>query len=131
MSSLQVLDALQFLHHRGIVHLNIQPDNVIMNSRRRFDVKLIDFGQAHTITSADGQKVERTGSTEFMGQFLDTIYTHKIESALHFKRSCIEEDIFGGVTALLLSKKIMIILWRIFALEQKMYVCSRTYFTLY
>ena len=70
VSFLQVLDALQFLHHRGIVHLNIKPDNVVMNSRRRFDVKLIDFGQAHTITSAEGQKVDKTGSTEFMGQFL-------------------------------------------------------------
>jgi len=61
----QVLDALQFLHHRGIVHLNIQPDNVIMTSRRRFDVKLIDFGQANKITNFDGERVERLGSGEF------------------------------------------------------------------
>lgn len=62
----QVLDALQFLHHRGIVHLNIQPDNVIMQSRRRFDIKLVDFGQAQKITSVEGEKVSRVGTAEFM-----------------------------------------------------------------
>lgn len=62
----QVLDALQFLHHRGIVHLNLQPDNVIMVSRRRFDIKLIDFGRARKITSYDGEKVDRLGTAEFM-----------------------------------------------------------------
>jgi len=61
----QVLDALQFLHHRGIVHLNIQPDNIIMTSRRRFDVKLIDFGQANKITTVDGEKVDRLGTAEY------------------------------------------------------------------
>ena len=30
-----VLDAVQFLHHRGIVHLNIAPDNVIMGQTDR------------------------------------------------------------------------------------------------
>lgn len=64
---LQVLDALQFLHHHGMVHLNIQPDNVIMQSRRRFDVKLVDFGQAHKVTTPDGVKVSRIGTAEFMG----------------------------------------------------------------
>jgi len=65
---LQVLDAVQFLHHRGIVHLSIQPDNVIMQSRRRFDVKLVDFGRAHRIITVDGVPVDRVGSAEFMGK---------------------------------------------------------------
>jgi len=65
-----VLDAVQFLHHRGIVHLSILPDNVIMQSRRRFDVKLVDFGLAQKITTIDGVPVDRIGSAEFMGQSL-------------------------------------------------------------
>ena len=64
----KVLDAVQFLHHRGIVHLAIQPDNIIMQSRRRFDVKLVDFGVAQRITTIDGEPVDRVGSAEFMGQ---------------------------------------------------------------
>ena len=31
----QVLDAVQFLHHHGIVSLNIAPDNVIMGQTDR------------------------------------------------------------------------------------------------
>jgi len=63
----QVLDGLQFLHHRGIVHLNVQPDNVVFQSRRRFDVKLIDFGRArHVTTYEGGEKVPREGTAEFM-----------------------------------------------------------------
>ena len=63
-----MLDACQFLHHRGIVHLNLQPDAVIMESRRRFDVKLVDFGRSQNISSYDGQPVPREGMTEFMGR---------------------------------------------------------------
>ncbi|CAD5121391.1 DgyrCDS9913 [Dimorphilus gyrociliatus] len=62
----QVLDALQFLHHRGIVHLNLQPDNVITVSPRRYDIKLIDFGRSRKITSYEGIKVMREGTAEFM-----------------------------------------------------------------
>ena len=64
-----MLDAVQFLHHRAIVHLNIQPDNVVMHSRRRFDIKLIDFGLAHKITTVDGDVVDRIGPDEFMGAY--------------------------------------------------------------
>lgn len=72
----QVLDALQFLHHRGVVHLNIQPDNVIMQSRRRYDIKLVDFGQAHKITTMDGDPVDRVGTAEFMGVFESRLVTN-------------------------------------------------------
>jgi serine/threonine protein kinase len=37
-----------------------------MQSRRRLDVKLVDFGQANRITTIDGEPVERTGTAEFM-----------------------------------------------------------------
>ena len=65
----QVLDGLQYLHHRGVVHLNVQPDNVVMVSRRRLDIKLIDFGRARKITSTEGVFVEREGTAEFMGKY--------------------------------------------------------------
>ncbi len=65
---LQILDALQFLHHRGQVHLNLQPDNVIMVSRRRWDVKLIDFGRARQISTYEGERIPKDGTVEFMGE---------------------------------------------------------------
>lgn len=65
--SLKVLDALQYLHHKGIVYLNLQPENVVMQSRRRYDIKLIDFALAHKITSPAGDQILRRGPPEFMG----------------------------------------------------------------
>ncbi|KAL7294623.1 hypothetical protein TKK_0011927 [Trichogramma kaykai] len=46
----QVLDAVQYLHWRGICHLNIQPDNVVMASLRSIHVKLVDFGSARKVS---------------------------------------------------------------------------------
>ena len=69
----QVLDALQYLHHRGIVHLNIQPDNVVMVSRRRMDVKLIDFGRARKIVTREGMGVPVEGTAEFMCKYYSSI----------------------------------------------------------
>ena len=87
-----VLDAVQFLHHRGIVHLNIAPDNVIMQSRRRFDVKLVDFGLAHKITTVDGVPLDRTGSPEFMGSVL-LLLSPCIHPVTHEETVILEENV--------------------------------------
>lgn len=46
----QMLDALQYLHWRGICHLNIQPDNVVMSSVRSMQIKLADYGTANRVS---------------------------------------------------------------------------------
>ncbi|XP_064646398.1 twitchin-like isoform X5 [Lineus longissimus] len=62
----QLLDALQFLHNYGIVHLNIEPSNIMMISRRRHDIKIVDFSCARNITHEDGESFGKTeGMTEF------------------------------------------------------------------
>ena len=94
---LQVLDAVQFLHHRGIVHLNIQPDNIIMQSRRRFDVKLVDFGLAQKITTIDGVAVDRVGLAEFMGK-LNAVLVNSVNP---FNASCCKLLLFEGSSAIL------------------------------
>uniref|UniRef100_T1IIA6 Muscle M-line assembly protein unc-89 n=1 Tax=Strigamia maritima TaxID=126957 RepID=T1IIA6_STRMM len=50
----QLLDALEYLHFRQIAHLDIQPDNVVMNSLQLVQLKLVDMGSA--------QRVPRNGS---------------------------------------------------------------------
>ncbi|XP_014667689.1 PREDICTED: twitchin-like isoform X2 [Priapulus caudatus] len=45
----QLLDALQYLQYHGIVHLDLQPDNIMMVSRRLHTIKLADFGSARTL----------------------------------------------------------------------------------
>ncbi|MCL5270172.1 MAG: protein kinase [bacterium] len=41
----QLCDALEAAHHKGIVHRDIKPDNVMINSRG--EVKITDFGIVH------------------------------------------------------------------------------------
>ncbi|WP_422047918.1 serine/threonine protein kinase [Shimia sp.] len=51
----QVLDALRYLHDRGILHRDIAPDNLILSETGQ--VTLIDFGAAYASSEHDdGQK---------------------------------------------------------------------------
>ena len=53
----QLLDALDFLHGRGVVHNDLKPDNILV-SRSGNNLKLIDFGlsddDAHFLTRTPG-----------------------------------------------------------------------------
>ena len=42
----QCLEALEYLHHRGVVHRDIKPSNILVESRDPLSVKLADFGLA-------------------------------------------------------------------------------------
>ncbi|XP_037094652.1 obscurin-like isoform X2 [Pollicipes pollicipes] len=60
----QVLDGLQYLHWRGVAHLDLQPDNVVLASERRLSVKLVDLGSAQRVTRL-GRMVRRAGHLEY------------------------------------------------------------------
>ncbi|XP_066587325.1 obscurin isoform X2 [Prorops nasuta] len=60
----QILDGLQYLHWRGLCHLDIQPDNVVMASVRSVQVKLVDFGSAKKISKL-GSQVSKNGHPEY------------------------------------------------------------------
>ncbi|XP_070569686.1 obscurin-like isoform X2 [Ptychodera flava] len=62
----QLLDAVDYVHSQNIVHLDIRPDNVLLESRRRNDVRLIDFGSARKLTDPNGIKLDVELMAEFM-----------------------------------------------------------------
>ncbi|KAJ4828022.1 hypothetical protein Tsubulata_035101 [Turnera subulata] len=42
----QCLEALDFLHHLGIIHCDLKPENILIKSYRRSEIKVIDLGSS-------------------------------------------------------------------------------------
>ncbi|CAH0545687.1 unnamed protein product [Brassicogethes aeneus] len=61
----QMLDGVQYLHWRGLCHLDLQPDNVVMCGIRSVQVKLVDLGSAHRVTKL-GTKVPIVGHPDYI-----------------------------------------------------------------
>ncbi len=53
----QVLDALSYLHDRGVLHRDVAPDNLILSANG--DVTLIDFGAAYSTVDGEGGQSQR------------------------------------------------------------------------
>ncbi|XP_011656413.1 serine/threonine-protein kinase prp4 isoform X1 [Cucumis sativus] len=42
----QCLEALEFLHHLGIIHCDLKPENILIKSYKRCEIKVIDLGSS-------------------------------------------------------------------------------------
>ncbi|KAG7993249.1 hypothetical protein I3843_02G169300 [Carya illinoinensis] len=42
----QCLEALEYLHHLGIIHCDLKPENILIKSYKRCEVKVIDLGSS-------------------------------------------------------------------------------------
>ncbi|KAL4217412.1 hypothetical protein ACF0H5_023862 [Mactra antiquata] len=61
----QILDAVSFIQHYGIVHLNLQPSSIAMASTRRPHIKLRDFTLAQKIDRDVGMTGAPAGYPDF------------------------------------------------------------------
>ncbi|KAL6131609.1 hypothetical protein ACLB2K_069983 [Fragaria x ananassa] len=42
----QCLEALEYLHHLGVIHCDLKPENILIKSYRRCEIKVIDLGSS-------------------------------------------------------------------------------------
>ncbi|XP_062972873.1 striated muscle preferentially expressed protein kinase isoform X2 [Elgaria multicarinata webbii] len=62
----QVLEGVSYLHHHGILHLDIKPENLLLAEPGSDQVRICDFGNAQELTPDDPQYC-KYGTPEFVG----------------------------------------------------------------
>lgn len=60
----QICEGIKYMHEKNIVHLDIKPENILCQTRRSNNVKLIDFGLATRLDPNETVKIT-TGTAEF------------------------------------------------------------------
>ena len=64
---IEILKALNYIHERNIIHLDLKPANIMMrNKTDSYKLKLIDFGLAKRLGSDGTVKVGFCGTVGFM-----------------------------------------------------------------
>lgn len=61
----QLLQGLQYMHTKNIVHLDLKPENIVCVSKDSWDIKLIDFGLAQELVPGVRMTALK-GTPEFM-----------------------------------------------------------------
>ncbi|XP_047139831.1 death-associated protein kinase 2 isoform X1 [Hydra vulgaris] len=62
---IQVLEAVQHIHSFNIVHLDIKPENIVLQSKNSSEIKLVDFGLAQRLVPGKDVR-EIMGTAEFV-----------------------------------------------------------------
>lgn len=61
--TVQICDAMNFAHSRGVIHRDLKPNNIMLLEQPKVDfVKMLDFGLARLQSPPAGAKLTRTGA---------------------------------------------------------------------
>ncbi|CAH1969101.1 unnamed protein product [Acanthoscelides obtectus] len=60
----QICEGIKHMHERNIIHLDIKPENIMCQTKRSTNIKLIDFGLATKLDPNEVVKIS-TGTAEF------------------------------------------------------------------
>jgi len=61
----RVCDAIHYAHQHGVIHRDLKPGNIMVDSSRR--PRILDFGLSHTSVQPDGQFTALTATGDLMG----------------------------------------------------------------
>nr|XP_045596116.1 death-associated protein kinase 1-like isoform X2 [Procambarus clarkii] len=89
----QILQGVRHMHSLGIAHLDLKPENVLLLSKNRQHIKLIDFGLSRVITQAEEVR-DMMGTAEFVAPEI-----------VNYEPLCLATDMWaiGVITYILLS----------------------------
>ncbi|QFG22303.1 protein kinase [Actinomadura sp. WMMB 499] len=88
---LQVLDALEYAHGRGVVHRDLSPSNILLSGG---DAKVCDFGLAKAFDAHGLSGLTRTGTTAGKPYFVPR------RQVVNFKEASPELDVWAAAASL-------------------------------
>ncbi|MBH0058434.1 protein kinase [Pseudoalteromonas sp. SWXJZ94C] len=86
----QLADALIYAHNQGVIHNDLKPSNVILNSNG--ELKVLDFGIAKQKSNDDKYAVNDANSTDSIGGYTPT---YASPEQLKGNKASIKDDIFS------------------------------------
>ena len=78
----QILQAVEYLHSRRILHLDLKPDNILVTNLNM--IKIVDFGSAQSFNPLNlKQQDPGAGTLEYMGEGKHQDYIQYIPERLN------------------------------------------------
>ena len=78
----QIISAVLYCHLQGIVHRNLKPENILMDSKFNNNIKLMEFGDSFSMDNEEckNESMKPLGTSYYIApEVLDTQYESKCD----------------------------------------------------